>query len=63
MDIVYAYPQWSSVALYEAGKVFERMGKLDLAREQYNQCITKYKDADSASLAKERLKALDKAGK
>ena len=32
VDILYAYPEWSAAALYEAGQCFERMAKINEAR-------------------------------
>ena len=60
---VYAYPEWSARALYEAGRAFEKLGKLDQAKTQYSECMKKYKDSDVAALAKERLKALEEREK
>jgi len=59
VDYTYAYPKWSSVALYQAGRAFEALGQIDNARSRYDLCISKYKDSDSAALAKERLKYLE----
>ncbi|MCE5325189.1 MAG: tetratricopeptide repeat protein [Planctomycetaceae bacterium] len=55
VDIVYAYPQWSCKALYEAGRAFEYLKQYDEARAQYTTCAEKYKDQDSTALAKKRL--------
>jgi len=58
VDIVYAYPQWSSKALYEAGRAFERLGQTDEARTQYKLCVKKHKKTSSAALAQKRLKTM-----
>ncbi len=58
VDIVYAYPQWSSKALYEAGRAFEKLGQADDAKAQYMLCVKKYKETGSATLAQKRLKAM-----
>jgi TolA-binding protein len=58
VEIVYAYPQWSARALYEAGRAFEAMKRADQARQQYKACATKYKDSPSGRQAAKRLKEL-----
>jgi len=58
VEIVYAYPQWSARALYEAGRAFEAMKQADQAKRQYTVCVTKYKDTPSAAQAAKRLKEL-----
>jgi len=63
VDIVYAYPEWSSKALYEAGRAFEQLGQTDSAKAQYSLCMKKYAKTSSAALAAERLKALGGARK
>ncbi len=55
---VYAYPEWSARALYEAGRVFEETKDVDRARKQYAECLKKYKDRPEAALAQKRLAAL-----
>ena len=61
VDIVYAYPEWSARALYEAGRAFEQLKQLDNARQQYALCVKKYKDLSAAKLAQQRLKAIGEA--
>ena len=58
VEIVYAYPQWSARALYEAGRAFEAMKQADQAKRQYTVCVTKYKDTPSAAQATKRLQEL-----
>ena len=59
VEDVYAYPRWSAPALYAAGRAFERLGQKDLARQQYETVVTKYKEqAEPAKLAKARLEEL-----
>ena len=58
VDIVYAYPQWSAVALYDAGRAFEQLKQVDNARKQYALCVKKYKGSAPAALAAKRLAAL-----
>jgi TolA-binding protein len=55
---VYAYPEWSARALFEAGRAFEQLKRIDQAREQYRIVIEQYKDAPEAALAGKRLAAL-----
>ena len=57
-DILHAQPEWSAAALYEAGRVFERMNKVGEARAQYREVIERFGGRDWATLARERLEAL-----
>jgi TolA-binding protein len=59
VEIVYAYPEWSARALYEAGRAFEAMKRGDQAKQQYQACVAKYKDTPSAQQAARRLKELE----
>jgi len=61
VDIVYAYPEWSAPALYDAGRAFEQLQQPDQAKKQYALCIRKYKDSGPAALAAKRLQALQRA--
>jgi TolA-binding protein len=58
VEDVYAYPQWSARALFEAGRAFEQMKQPDQARQQYKLVTEKYKDAPEAAAAGERLREL-----
>ncbi|MCE9591506.1 MAG: tetratricopeptide repeat protein [Planctomycetes bacterium] len=58
VDIVYAYPEWSAPALYEAGRAYEQLNRFGDAKTQYRQCVTKYKETPEARLAGKRLSAL-----
>ena len=58
VEIVYAYPEWSARALYEAGRAFEAMKQIDQAKSQYSACVKKYKDTASAAQAAKKLKEL-----
>jgi TolA-binding protein len=58
VEDVYAYPKWSARALFEAGRAFEQLKQPDQAKRQYNQIVTKYKDAPEAAAAMERMKAI-----
>lgn len=55
---VYAYPEWSARALFEAGRAFEQLQQIDQARQQYEAVRTRYKDAPEAALAGKRLQAI-----
>ena len=61
MDILYAYPEWSAAALYEAGRYFQEMGNPVDARTQYQQVRRDYGDTKWADLARRRLKELAKS--
>ncbi len=55
---VYAYPEWSARATFEAGRAFELLKQPADARKQYEQVILWYKDSSEAALAERRLKEL-----
>ena len=52
---LYAYPEWSAAALYEAGRCFEKLIKPVEARAQFQQVIDEYGQTRWAKLAAERL--------
>jgi TolA-binding protein len=58
VDILYAYPEWSAAALYEAGRCFEAMGKPAEARAQFESVRDKHGGTRWAKLAEGRLSAL-----
>ena len=58
VEIIYPYPEWSAAALYDAGRAFEQLKRLEDAKNQYALCVKKYKDSGPAALAAKRLKAL-----
>ncbi len=58
VDVVYAYPEWSSRALLEAGRALGEAKQNDMAKKQYEACIKKYPKSKSATVAAERLKTL-----
>ena len=58
MDILYAYPQWSAAALYEAGRCFEQMGSPVEARKQFEMVREDHPDSRWAELAGARLDEL-----
>ncbi len=55
VDILYAYPQWSAAALFEAGRCFEKLSQTAEARQQFKTVVDQYSDTRWAALASERL--------
>ncbi|MBL8877476.1 MAG: tetratricopeptide repeat protein [Phycisphaerales bacterium] len=62
VDILYAYPEWSAAALYEAGRCFDQLNKSGEARKSYQTVVEKFKDTRWASMAAERLNQLTAGG-
>jgi TolA-binding protein len=58
VDILYAYPEWSAAALYEAGRCLEALNRTAEARKQYETVTQRYGDSKWATPAKERLSAM-----
>jgi TolA-binding protein len=58
VDILYAYPEWSAAALYEAGRCFQEMGDPVDARRQFEQVRQQHADTHWAQMAGERLEEL-----
>jgi TolA-binding protein len=58
VDILYAYPEWSAAALYEAGRCFQKMAKPAEARTQFEAVVARFGDTRWASLAGEQLSQL-----
>lgn len=58
VDILYAYPEWSAAALYEAGRCFERLSRPEDARAQFQTVVDKHANTKWAPLAAQRLEAL-----
>jgi TolA-binding protein len=56
--LVYAYPEWQARSHFEAGRCFEVLGKLDQARQSYQEVVSKYGKYEEAELAKKRLAEL-----
>lgn len=55
VDILYAYPEWSAAALFEAGRCLELLDKGAEAREQFRAVREKHGDTKWAELAGQRL--------
>lgn len=60
VDILYAYPEWSAAALYEAGRCFEAMAQVGQARQQFEAVRDQHAGTRWADLAVQRLAALSK---
>lgn len=58
VDILYAYPEWSAAALYEAGRCFDQLNRTGEARQSYQSVVDKYQDTRWSALASERLNKL-----
>jgi TolA-binding protein len=54
----YAFPNWSSKALLEIGRVLEAKGLKADAVARYQEVVQKYGNTDSGAVAQERLKQL-----
>ncbi len=61
VDILYAYPEWSAAALFEASRCFERLGKIAEARTHLIQVEEKFKDTQWAAMAAKRLSEMSSA--
>lgn len=55
VDILYAYPEWSAAALYEAGRCFSQMNDPVQARQQFSTVMEKFKDSKWAEMAGKQL--------
>ena len=58
VDVLYAYPEWSAAALYEAGRCFEALGQPAEARTQFQRIQDEYADTKWAPMAASRLAAV-----
>jgi len=58
VDILYAYPEWSAAALYEAARCFEKLGKTTEAKQHFQQVEDKYEQTQWAKMATQRLTEL-----
>lgn len=61
VDILYAYPEWSAAALYEAGRCFEELNKTAEARAHFQQVQEHHAGTHWAQLASQRLAQLSAA--
>lgn len=62
VDILFAYPEWSAAALYEAGRCFEKLGKAVEARNHFARVVDDYGESRWAALASQRLSGLANGG-
>lgn len=62
VDILFAVPEWSAAALYEAGRCFEELGKRGEARQQYAAVTENHAGTKWSELAGRRLAALAESG-
>ena len=62
VDILYAYPEWSAAALFEAGRCFEKLGKSVEARNHFKQVGDRHPQTRWAKMASQRLSELSAAG-
>lgn len=58
VDILFAYPEWSAAALYEAGRCFERLNETGEANKQYRAVADRFGETKWARLANGRLTRL-----
>ncbi|MCH9033460.1 MAG: tetratricopeptide repeat protein [Planctomycetes bacterium] len=58
VDILYAYPEWSAAALFEAGRCFEKLSKQVEARAQFQAVTENYGDTRWAKMASQHLSEL-----
>lgn len=57
VDLLFAYPEWSAAALYEAGRCFEALGKAAEARELFQRVRAEFANTQWAPMAASRLAA------
>lgn len=58
VDILYAYPEWSAAALYEAGRCFQELSNPVDAREQFRKVVKEHSKTKWARMASDRLAEL-----
>lgn len=58
VDILYAYPQWSAAAVFEAARCFEKLSQPGKAVAHYRQVQERFGETDWAQLAQRRLSEL-----
>lgn len=56
----YGYPEWQARSQFEAARCFEVLGKLEQAKQSYQEVAEKYPQFEEAALAKKRLAELGK---
>ncbi len=58
---IYDYDKWTATALYEAGRVLEKLKKPSEAATKYRVIVQKYKDQTIAAAARKRLDQIEKS--
>ncbi len=56
VDILYAYPEWSAAALFEAGRCFEALARRAEARQQFEAVVARFAGSRWADMSAERLR-------
>jgi len=54
VDVLYAYPEWSAAALYEAGRCLNELNRASESTRQFDDLVKRFPDTNWAKLAKER---------
>jgi TolA-binding protein len=54
----YSYPEWQANALYEAARCLEVLKKVEQAKKDYQEIVTKFPDSSKATAAQKRLAEL-----
>ncbi|MCC6425480.1 MAG: tetratricopeptide repeat protein [Phycisphaerales bacterium] len=54
VDVLYAYPEWSAAALYEAGRCLGEVGRSADAAKQFEDLIARFPGTQWAKLAKDK---------
>ncbi len=60
VDILYAYPEWSAAALYEAGRCFQEMASPVEARRQFEKVREDHPQSPWARLAGKRIEEMER---
>lgn len=58
VDILYAYPEWSAAALFEAGRCFSQLNDPVQARKQFTAVVERFKETKWAELAATQMAEL-----
>jgi TolA-binding protein len=61
VDILYAYPEWSAAALFEAGRCFEKLLRPAEAQGQFRRVVENFSETEWAKLAAKRLQDVSTA--
>ncbi|MCK6477037.1 MAG: tetratricopeptide repeat protein [Phycisphaerales bacterium] len=58
VDVLYAYPEWSAAALYEAGRCLAELRRTADAARQFDEVVERFPESSWAALARERREAI-----